>query len=178
MTVSDETPLRLNLGSGDTPREGFVNVDVRPGVPGVDVVHDLDVYPWPFDSECADEVVMVHCLEHLADRNRAMKEVYRVLRPGGVARITVPHFTWQYAYADPTHKHFFAYRTFFYYAGRGGYFDFGFESCDVRIVFGKRLSVWNRLLEPIVNLMPNVWEQSPLRVFPAVEIRATLVKGA
>jgi len=168
--------LKVNLGSGNRAIDGFVNVDRKPDAPGVNVVHDLDSCPWPFESDSVDEVLMSHCLEHLADRNRAMKEVHRILRPGGTATITVPHFTSQYAYTDPTHRHFFARRTFFYYAGRGGCFDFAFRSCRVRIVFGKRLSVWNRVLEPVFNWMPDVYEQSPLRVFPAVEIRAVLVK--
>jgi SAM-dependent methyltransferase len=171
-----KTYQRLNLGSGGQPREGFVNVDLNPHAPGVDFVHDLDDHPWPFASESASEVVMEQCLEHLRDRNRAMKEIYRVLRPGGVARIIVPHFTWQLAYADPTHRHFFAYPTFFYYAGVGAYFDFRFTTCQVRLVFGKRFSIWNYVVEPIANWFPTVYEQSPLRVFPALSLDATLVK--
>jgi SAM-dependent methyltransferase len=110
------------------------------------------------------------------DRNRAMKEIHRILQPGGRAIISVPHFTWQLAYADPTHRHFFAYPTFFYYARDCGYFDFRFSSCSVRLVFGKRVSLWNYLLEPIANWFPTLYEQSPLRVFPALSIEATLRK--
>jgi hypothetical protein len=105
-----------------------------------------------------------------------MREIHRILKPGCRAVISVPHFTWQLAYADPTHKHFFAYPTFFYYTGRGGYFDFRFSSCSVRIEFGKRLSVWNYLIEPIANRWPTAYEQSPLRLFPALSITATLTK--
>lgn len=119
---------------------------------------------------------MSHCLEHLIDHNRAMKEVYRVLTNGGIARIRVPHFTWQVAFQDPTHRHFFAYNTFFYYAKDCGYFDFMFSSCTVKLTFGKRLSIWNYVLEPLFNLFPNVYEQSPLRVFPALTVDAVLVK--
>ena len=88
----------------------------------------------------------------------------------------MPHFTWQLAYADPTHRHLFAYHTFFYYARDCGYFDFRFSACEVRLLFGKRLCVWNHLLEPIANRFSTVYEQSPLRMFPALMIEATLVK--
>ncbi len=168
--------MKLNLGSGDRPLAGHLNVDLNLSAPGVDLVVDLNHYPWPFESQSIDGVVMHHCLEHLDDRNRAMREIHRVLRGGAAALISVPHFTWQLAYADPTHRHFFAYPTFFYYAGRGGYFDFRFRSCEVRLVFGKRLSFWNHCIEPLANWLPTVYEQSPLRVFPAVELRARLVK--
>jgi len=97
--------LRLNLGSGGRPKDGYVNVDVNPSAPRVGKVHDLNGYPWPFDSDLVDEIVMEHCLEHLIDRNRAVKEVHRILKKNGFAKITVPHFTWQLAYADPTHRH-------------------------------------------------------------------------
>ena len=168
--------INLNLGSGGEPREGYLNVDKNPRAPQVDVVHDLDQYPWPFEDEAIDEVLMSHCLEHLVDHNRAMAEIYRILKKGCIAKITVPHFTWQYAFHDPTHRHFFGYNTFFYYARDCGYFDFKFSSCKARIVFGKRYSVWNIVLEPIFNRFPNAYEQSPLRVFPALTVEAELIK--
>jgi predicted SAM-dependent methyltransferase len=101
--------MKLNLGSGGKPLSGYMNVDKNPKAPAVDVICDLDRYPWPFRDESADEIVMAHCLEHLADHNRAMKEIHRILVKGGVAKIEVPHFTWQLAYQDPTHRHFFGY---------------------------------------------------------------------
>ena len=168
--------VRVNLGSGDLPLEGYINVDVNPNLPEIDIVHNLNQYPWPFDDDSVDEVVMMHCLEHLDEHNNAVKEIYRILKKDARVIFTVPHFTWQFAYADPTHKHFFAYWTFFYYARMGNYFDFKFSSCKVKIVFGKTLSFWNWVLEPLFNLIPNVYEQSMLRMFPAIEIRAELIK--
>ncbi len=130
--------MKVNLGSGGKPLEGCVNVDINPKAPKVDVVWNLDNYPWPFDDGSVEEVFMDQCLEHLEDHNRAMKEVHRILKKGGTAKISVPHFTWQFAYHDPTHKHFYGYNTFFYYVGDCGYFDFQFASCRAKIVFGKR----------------------------------------
>jgi len=168
--------MKLNLGSGGKPLEGYLNVDRNPSAPGVDIVHDLDDYPWPFETESIDEIIANHCLEHLIDQNRAMKEIHRILKYGGIAKISVPHFTWQYAYQDPTHRHFFGYNTFYYYTRDCGYFDFKFSSCKVKLTFGKRLSVWNIFLEPLFNLFPNAYEQSPLRIFPALTVDAELIK--
>lgn len=168
--------MKLNLGSGGRPLEDYINIDKNPKAPKVDIVFDLDYYPWPFKTESVDVVVMNQCLEHLIDHNRAMKEIHRILKKGGVAKISVPHFTWQFAFHDPTHRHFFGYNTFFYYARECGYFDFRFSSCKVKLIFGKRLSVWNVVLEPIFNLFPNVYEQSPLRIFPALKVEGELIK--
>lgn len=45
----------------------------------------------PFVSESFDCVVMTDVLEHVPDRKRALNEVYRLLKPGGLAIITTPH---------------------------------------------------------------------------------------
>jgi hypothetical protein len=168
--------MRINIGSGGRPMEGFVNIDKNKSAPGVNMVFDLDCYPWPFKSDSVDEVSASHCLEHLIDQNRAMKEIHRILTLTGSAKIIVPHFTWQFAYQDPTHRHFFGYNTFSYYARNTGYFDFQFSDCRSKLEFGKRLSFWNYLLEPIFNRFPNVYEQSPLRIFPALCVHAELIK--
>ena len=168
--------MKLNLGSGGRPIAGYINIDKNANAPEIDLVCNLDSYPWPLKSESVNEVVMNQCLEHLVDHNEAMKEIHRILIKGGVAKVSVPHFTWQFAFQDPTHCHFFGYNTFFYYARDCGYFDFKFFSCKVELIFGKRLSIWNYILAPIFNLFPNVYEQSPLRIFPALNVKAELIK--
>ena len=168
--------LKINLGSGGRPLSDHLNVDINPYAKEIDLVCNLDVYPWPFMDEICDTVVMNHFLEHLVDHNRAMKEVHRILVRGGEAKIKVPHFTWQIAFQDPTHHHFFGYNTFSYYTHDHGYFDFKFSSCRVKLTFGKRLSLWNIILEPLFNAFPNAYEQSPLRIFPALTVDAVLTK--
>jgi SAM-dependent methyltransferase len=44
----------------------------------------------PFDDGAFDKVIAAEILEHVPDDQRAMAEVARVLRPGGVAAVTVP----------------------------------------------------------------------------------------
>ena len=45
----------------------------------------------PFGDESFDAIVMADVLEHVADERQTLNEVYRILRPGGVVIITVPH---------------------------------------------------------------------------------------
>lgn len=50
-------------------------------------------YALPFASESFDCVIVSEVLEHLHDDARALREVSRVLRPGGVLAVSVPR-TW------------------------------------------------------------------------------------
>ena len=47
--------MKLNLGCGRDIREGYVNLD-KAGLDGVDVVHDLNVFPYPFEDNEFDEI--------------------------------------------------------------------------------------------------------------------------
>lgn len=87
-------PLKIELGGGPTPREGFMNVDV---VEQADIRHDLNVLPWPIADESVDEVYSSHCLEHLnypADGEfgiRAfVREIARICKVGAPVEIRVP----------------------------------------------------------------------------------------
>jgi len=169
------TQVRLNLGSGARPKEGFINVDLAP-MPGVDLVHNLDEMPWPWEENSVDYIQMHQVLEHLADHNAAMREIHRILKPGATALISVPHFTWEYAFHDPTHRSFWGYQTFRYYVNRGGYFDFAFRSVKLHLEFAKRRAFYNHLIEWIANRWPEMYEHTPLRIFPAMKVHALLVK--
>jgi hypothetical protein len=96
--------LKLNLGSGQNPLPGFLNVD-KFGNP--DLKWDLEVFPWPWQTSSVTEIVLKHVLEHLgqsADTYLGIfKELYRVCQPGAVIHITVPHPRHDDFLGDPTH---------------------------------------------------------------------------
>ncbi len=65
MTGAIATPpviRRLDLASGQSPREGFEGVDVWPGAQHI---VDLQRYPWPFDDESVLELSCSHYIEHI-----------------------------------------------------------------------------------------------------------------
>jgi len=97
--------MKLNLGSGKSKVEGFTNVDSI-AFEGVDVVHDLTVYPWPFEDGSVEEVLCSHFLEHLAARERVrfVNELHRVMVKGAKAQIIAPHWCSCRAYGDMTHQ--------------------------------------------------------------------------
>jgi SAM-dependent methyltransferase len=87
----------LNLGSGNAPIEGATNLD-RP---------DWNApYLLEYQSGTVESVHMHHFLEHLdADDARQMLiECERVLKPGGVIYLTVPHAMSAIGYQAPDHR--------------------------------------------------------------------------
>ncbi|OGN99854.1 MAG: dimethylmenaquinone methyltransferase [Chloroflexi bacterium RBG_13_52_14] len=58
-----------------------------------------NAYELPFDDDSLDLVNMVTVLQEIPDRNRALQEVKRVLKPGGVLAVTElfpdPDYPWK-----------------------------------------------------------------------------------
>ena len=80
-----------------------------------DVIHDLNVFPYPFEDNSFDMVIAEHVLEHLNDVIGVVEELHRITQPGGILYIEVPHFTSSNYFTDPTHRHSFTTRTFDYF---------------------------------------------------------------
>jgi len=106
--------MKLNFGCGNKRLEGFTGVD-KISTPAVDISHDLDVFPYPFPSNCAEEILLDNVLEHLDDVIKIMTEIYRLAAPGASIKIRVPYFKSNSAFTDPTHKHFFSETSFKYF---------------------------------------------------------------
>jgi SAM-dependent methyltransferase len=107
--------MKLNLGCGNKSEDGYVGVDAIK-TPAVDIIHDLNVFPYPFRDNSVEEVWMDNSLEHLDDVIKVMEEIHRILSPGGLLRIKVPYFKSNSAFTDPTHKHFFTETSFKYFS--------------------------------------------------------------
>lgn len=81
--------LRIQLGSGGQRKTGWVNVDL---FADADVQLDLRE-PLPFGDDTASEVYAEHVLEHFVypgEVQHLLREIARVLEPGGVFRLVVP----------------------------------------------------------------------------------------
>jgi len=92
---------KLNLGCAQYPLAGYINTDWSLRTPA-QVVSNLDHPPYPFASGSFDAILASHLLEHLTDPFVAMRECHRLLRPGGVLLVQVPHFT--RGFTHPEHK--------------------------------------------------------------------------
>ncbi|WP_180128970.1 class I SAM-dependent methyltransferase [Rhodoferax sp. BLA1] len=54
-------------------------------------IQKIDMLAMPFSSASFDFVIANHVLEHVADDARALSEIRRVLRPGGLAILQTPY---------------------------------------------------------------------------------------
>ncbi len=127
--------MKLNLGCSDRHLEGYLNIDIaEPADELVDLRKD---WPWPDTS--VDEVFAADIFEHLPDKRHTMNELWRVLKPGGLAKIEVPSAArGAGAFCDPTHVSFWTASDFEYYE-KGNYARERFRSsygirADFRIV--------------------------------------------
>jgi len=88
--VSKYYPIKLNVGSGEYPKDGYVNIDKY--YDKADVISDAIALP--YENNSADELLSSHMLEHFNkyEISNALKEWYRVLKINGKIEIEVPDF--------------------------------------------------------------------------------------
>lgn len=106
--------LKLNLACGQRKEEGYFGIDIVPG-DNVDAVIDLEQFPWPIESNSAEDIICSHYVEHTSDLIKFMDEVYRILKPGGKIKIIAPYYTSIRCWQDPTHKRAISEATFLYF---------------------------------------------------------------
>ena len=150
----------LDIGCGNNKHAGAIGInDIK--LPGVDLVHDLNK-GIPFADNTVDYVYALHFLEHVNDLVFVMKEICRVLKPGGTLELEVPYYASHYAFADPTHRHFFSWQTLDYFTPKS---NFHFYSGTRFRIVEKKFGMLGRLvfLAPlfcgIANAFPTVYER-------------------
>jgi SAM-dependent methyltransferase len=78
----------------------------NPGTPFV----QFDLRKCPLRDQCVDGVTALNVLEHIDSDLTALKEIYRILKPGGIAHVEVPAGPSCYDMYDEVLMHFRRYR--------------------------------------------------------------------
>lgn len=122
--IAEQKPLR------------YIRCDLYPQTPDIE---KIDILAIPYPEESFDLIIANHVLEHVADDQAALLEIYRVLKPGGCAILQTPysaklHHTWSdpgidtdnarlQAYGQEDHVRLFGRDIF------GRFTSVGLESC-------------------------------------------------
>jgi SAM-dependent methyltransferase len=107
---ADQGLRRLELGGRMAAKAGFETVDLK----DADIIANLDK-KWPFADSSVGVIRAFDIFEHLKNRLHTMKEVYRVLAPGGWLICQVPSTDGRGAFQDPTHVSYWNINSFKYY---------------------------------------------------------------
>jgi SAM-dependent methyltransferase len=97
----------LDVGCGASKTPGAVGLDISADT-AADIVHDLDVFPYPLEDSSFDQILLQDVLEHVELPIRMFEELHRIARPGARIQLRTPHFSSVLAYGDPTHRHYFS----------------------------------------------------------------------
>ena len=113
--MSNSAVRKLNLGCGFDKRQGWINVDSFAACEP-DMLLDIEQAEWPFEDGRFDHVLLKHVIEHVGKEfdvfARIMRNLHRILAPGGLLEIHVPHYRHETYWSDPTHVRPFTYLTF------------------------------------------------------------------
>jgi len=179
----------LDIGCGNRKFPGAIGVD-KVKLPGVDVIYDLNQYPYPFKDNQFDLIIMNHIIEHISDVVRFLEEIYRVAAPNAIIKGLTPHFSSPYSFADPTHHHHFTFSTFYFFSKKSPrvsklrrrlnnllgcdsiprqyYSKVNFEVIKIKILFRKFLRMLG--VSTFANSFPEIYEFYLSGIFRARDI--------
>ena len=102
--ISRNKDVRFDLGCGNNKQQGFIGIDTRK-LRSVDIVCNLEDFPWPIPSNCARAIIMSHFWEHISPKNTIgfMDQLHRICKNKAQIFISGPYGTEFRFIQDPTH---------------------------------------------------------------------------
>ncbi|MFA5146546.1 MAG: class I SAM-dependent methyltransferase [Candidatus Omnitrophota bacterium] len=161
----------LDLGCGNRKFEKATGVDRSPNT-AADIIHDLDIFPYPIEDDTFDIVICRHSIEHILYICKAMEEIYRITRPNGSVIIVYPHFSAIGCYSEPEHFHALSYSAFEFFCNTNRY-KTRFEISKRRIYFGGGFKTISGV-EWLVNRFPRLYDAHLSHTLPASSVEVWL----
>lgn len=117
----------LNIGCGpdlkkNNNKEDWINLDFNKTY-NPEVIHDIDVFPYPFRDNYFDKILIEGTLEHTLHPVKVMDELWRISKNKALIIVNVPHFSHWGAFGDLTHYHYFSKSTFWHYQAKPKYYS-------------------------------------------------------
>jgi len=160
----------LDFGCRTEKIPGATGVDIDPDS-DAEVIHDLNVCPFPFEDNSVDKIYAKHIIEHLDDPIMFIKEIWRILKPGGTVFIETPHFSNYVAFSEPQHKFFYSYFTF---RNILDYSKKPFKILQWELTFYKTFRALG--IKYLANKFPETYERFWTFMFPAENIKLLIEK--
>lgn len=96
---------KLNLGSGSDYREGYINLDIgnkdyKWREIKADIIHDMNLFPYPFEDNQFTKIIMYESLQYIRDIDKFLMEINRISRLGAEIEFTVPYFSCSGTYKE------------------------------------------------------------------------------
>lgn len=179
--LSDNKLKILDLGCGKKKRIGAIGVDFS-NRHAADIIHNLNIFPYPFNDNEFDEIYLDNVLEHLDNPMEVMEEVHRICKAGGNVKVIVPYFRSVWAFIDPTHKHFFTVDSFAYFDPHHTIcqrYDYTLARFVVKkVIFNETLqNRWTKkLMLKLANQYPRQYELYLSHLYPMDDISYFLIK--
>jgi SAM-dependent methyltransferase len=123
----------LELGCGFNKTPGAFGVDIIAGSQA-DLVHDLNVFPYPLADSSWDRIICRDVLEHVENFVQTMEEIWRVGRPGASVDVVAPFMSSVNYYSDPTHRRAFTSRSFDYFIAGTPVFRLGYSKARFEMI--------------------------------------------
>jgi len=166
--------IKLNVGCGTNYKAGYIGIDREKFNEHVDIVMNIESDRLPYDDSTVDEVYCAHVLEHLDRPELLIKEFYRVLKPGALLHIIVPHYSHPNSH-QPMHKNYWGIYTKQIFDGQYHEFE-NWSQVEWDINFANRNGWKQRVLKPFIKRYPSIYEGHFAAVMPIAELQFKLIK--
>ena len=171
----------LNLGSGTEKITNSIRLDINKKV-NPDILHDLNIFPYPFKNNEFDEIYLNNILFQLDNFFLVMKEIHRIIKNNGKIFIKCAYFRSNYAYHYPGSKNNFTVSTFrFFDPEHLFYKKFKYTQTKFKV---EKISFNNnfnsgflkKILVLFANKFPEIYENKLSQILPLDEINYILKK--
>ena len=117
--IKENMSIKLDIGCGGNKQNGFIGLDVRK-LDGVDIVHNLEKFPYPIPENSCSTILGSHIIEHIKPWYTIplFDELWRMMKEGGQLVLSTPYAGSPGFWQDPTHCNGFNEATFQYFDPR------------------------------------------------------------
>jgi len=155
----------LDIGCGIEKQDDSIGIDINPRS-NADVIHDLNIFPYPFENNLFDVIYCTSVIEHLDNVIKVLEEIYRIGKNGAVVKITVPFYKNWVAFTDPTHIHFFTSSSFDYFDKTKLLSKYKYSSINFKIInveykknISGKLKFWDKFWLSFANKNKYLFEE-------------------